>query len=281
MSSDIPSVTVVVAALDAEATLGDCLDSLLALRHPRDRLEIVVVDNDSHDRTREIAARSGVTVVGESRRGPAAARNAGIRRTMSDVVSLTDADCTVDAGWLEALLLPLADRTVGIVGGTILARRPANRVELYGETIHDHRRAIEHWRPPYVITMNWAARREVIEALGPFDEALLRGSDVDYSYRAGKAGYALAFCADAVIHHRNESSLLGLAREGFTHGFHGVAVARKHADYVAASGPEPPPERDDASRAIPFTCDAVFRIARRLGQASGHLRSRGGPTAMS
>jgi GT2 family glycosyltransferase len=272
---DLPSVAVVVAALDAAETLGDCLDSLLALRYPRERLEIVVVDNGSRDRTRDVAVSRPVTLLEEARRGPAAARNAGIRATKSAVVALTDADCTVAEEWLAALVAPLADPRVGIAGGRILARRPASAIELYGETIHDHRSAIESYRPPYVITMSWAARRELIDAIGPFEESLLRGSDVDWSYRAGRAGHAFAFCPDAVVFHRNESSLAGLAREGFTHGYHGVAVARRHAEYVAGSLAEADERRFGATTpstaTVPLAYDAVFRLAKRLGRVSGRL----------
>ena len=275
-SRELPSVAVVVAALDAEATLGACLDSLRALRYPRGRFEVVVVDNGSRDRTREVASSRSVRVVEERRRGPAAARNTGVRATSSDVVALTDADCTVDAGWLEALVAPLAAPAVGLSGGTIRALPPASWIERHGEVVHDHRRAIEHARPPYVVTMNWAARREVIDEIGPFAEDLLRSSDVDYSYRVGAAGHRLAFAPDAIVYHRNESSLLGLAHEGYTHGYHGVAVRRRHEAYVVAAL-----RAADAANAVGAAargsrlCDTVFRLGKRFGDAAARLRGAG------
>jgi GT2 family glycosyltransferase len=188
------------------------------------------------------------------------------------VIALTDADCTVDEGWLAALVAPLRDPSIGIAGGTILARRPATAIELYGESIHDHRRAIEVFRLPYVITMNWAARREVLDELGPFDETLPRCEDVSFSYRAGEAGYRLVYCPDAIVYHRNEATLVGLFREGWTHGYHGAAIERRHAAYIAKQKSRGAPPADGSPARPMF--DVTFKLGKRLGWAAGHAFSR-------
>jgi cellulose synthase/poly-beta-1,6-N-acetylglucosamine synthase-like glycosyltransferase len=229
---------VVVPVRNAAATIDACVTSLLALRYPSDRLEVIVVDNGSRDATASRLARydGRVRVVDERRRGAGAARNAGVARAEGDVVAFTDADCVVDPEWLAHLVRPLADPRVGIAGGTILATLPANRVERFGEEIHDHRRALEGQRPPYAITMSWASRREVLRDLGGFDERFLRCQDIDLSYRAVRAGYELAYVAEAVVRHRNEATLRGLFAEGFVHGLHGVRARRRHAGLLREHG---------------------------------------------
>jgi glycosyltransferase involved in cell wall biosynthesis len=273
-AGDLPSASVVVAACNAEATIDECLRSLTRLRYPRERLELVVVDNGSRDRTCNAVERyaDDVTLLHEPRRGPAAARNAGIRASHGDVIALTDADCTVDENWLDALVQPLTHPSVGIAGGTILARRPATAIELFGESIHDHRRAILAWRPPYVITMNWAARRELVDEVGPFDETIRRGSDVDYSYRVGRAGYKLAFCPEAIVYHRNERSLVGLAREGWTHGFHGVAIRRRYAAYIADAHRSPAADLPPPGQADRASFHRAFDFGKGAGSRAGALR---------
>ena len=269
-----PSVSVVVAAFDAEGTIGECVESLLALRYPDDLLEIVVVDNGSRDGTRRILEGFGeaIMVGDEPIRGPAAARNAGVRLANGEVIALTDADCTVAPDWLTELVPALAEPAVGIVGGTNLAHRPANRAELYGETIHDHRRSILAWRPPYVITMNWAARRSLFDDVGLFDESLSRGSDVEFSYRVVRAGYRLAYSPGAVIYHRNEHSLFGLVHEGWVHGLHGRRTAHRYADLVT--------EAKERSRALPTErlpplrrnrFSLAFGLGKRAGRGAARL----------
>lgn len=233
----LPEVSVVVPVYNGAKTIEDCIHSLLALDYPREKVELLVVDNASTDQTPEILRRHGsaLHIVYEKKRGPAAARNKGLAHAQGEVVALTDADCVVDRGWLQHLVAPLQDHHIGIVGGKNLAKRPANLVEKFGEQIHDHDAAINLYRPPYVITMNWASRLKVLEEFN-FDEALRRGEDSDLSYRIFQAGYGFAYQPDAVIYHQNESTLPGLFREGFQHGFYAVPVIKKHHAFVRQLG---------------------------------------------
>ncbi|MCX7766409.1 MAG: glycosyltransferase, partial [Candidatus Sumerlaeia bacterium] len=77
---------------------------LMELNFPRDRLEIVVVDNASTDRTPEIIKSFPVKYVYESKRNRARARNTAVSASNGDVVAFTDADCIVDKEWLNYLV---------------------------------------------------------------------------------------------------------------------------------------------------------------------------------
>jgi cellulose synthase/poly-beta-1,6-N-acetylglucosamine synthase-like glycosyltransferase len=224
----LPAVTVIVPAWNAEATIQPCLDSLLASDYPKERTEVIVVDNASTDRTSELLShyRDRVLVLREEKRGPAAARNRGLQAASGTVVAFTDADCEVDPAWLRTLASSLRDPSVGIVGGRILSKRPCNRIELFGERIHDHGKAIQVSDPPYAITMNWVSRRSALQEAGGFDEEYLRCEDVDLTRRIMDAGLTLRYQHDAVVFHRNERTFAGLFREGFQHGFWAVRLFR-------------------------------------------------------
>jgi cellulose synthase/poly-beta-1,6-N-acetylglucosamine synthase-like glycosyltransferase len=219
-SLGLPTVSVIVPVYNGEATIADCVRSLLRLDYPRDRLELIVVDNDSTDRTRAVLEefRTHLRILNRATRGPSAARNTGIVNATGECIAFTDADCVVESDWLRHLLPPLSDPTVGIVGGEIRSRRPCNAIELFGEKVHDHRRAIEEFVPPYAVTMNWASRRAVLLNVGLFDEALIRGEDVDLAFRIQAAGYRLVYCRKARIFHRNPATLRALFKKGFLHG---------------------------------------------------------------
>src|SRR5262245_61536984 len=104
-------VSVIVPVFNGEKTLAACVESLLALKYPANDLELIVVDNASTDRTAEILAlyRDRIRVVSENERGPAAARNNGLRAATHEIVAMTDADCVVDCDWLRFLVEPLQD----------------------------------------------------------------------------------------------------------------------------------------------------------------------------
>ena len=265
-----PLVSVIVPAYNAEATLGPCLDSVLASRYPACEMEVLVVDNASSDGTPALLATYAgrLGALHESRRGPAAARNCGLRHARGHIVAFTDADCVVDKHWLARITAPLRDPRVGASGGRILAVKPYGSIEAFGTEIHDHRAAIERYDPPYVITMNWASRRSVLLEAGGFDESLLRGEDVDLAYRLVARGYRLAYVHDAVVRHRNERTLRGLFSEGWTHGYHAVPVLRKHAAFLR--GYHDP--RRDRLKAFYWK---VFRTGKALGKLLGHTRGAG------
>jgi GT2 family glycosyltransferase len=235
---ELPYVSVVVPVRNSERTVEGTIQSLRALEYPQDHLELIFVDNASTDGTSGILAAHSdrLRCLHEPKRGASAARNRGILGARHPVIALTDADCIVDRDWLNQLVAPLEDATVGISGGNIRAVRPCSSVQEYGEWLHDHERAIRVYKPPYVITMNWASRRSVLLEAGGFDESLFRGEDVDLAYRILQAGYRLAYCAGAVIHHHNRSDLKGLFREGFSDGFYSVKVLKKHHNFVSSLG---------------------------------------------
>ena len=245
-----------------------------------------MVDNGSRDGTADALRSYGDRIVRlqEATRGPAAARNAGLRGARGEVVAFTDADCRVDPDWLTAVVAPLDNPRVGIAGGTIRAIPPASDVERFGELIHDHRQAIEVFEPPYAITMNWASRRAVLDELGGFDERFRRCEDVDLSYRMTQAGYTLAFAPNAVVYHHNEENLAGLFREGFQHGFHGVHALKHHQEFLRGFGHA----RVDRQGYIAIgarmfdwargrdrstsRCDAVFNSGKKAGKLLGSMR---------
>jgi cellulose synthase/poly-beta-1,6-N-acetylglucosamine synthase-like glycosyltransferase len=276
---DIPTASVVVAVRNGAASIEACVRSLLCLDYPRDRLELIVVDNASTDHTRVVLGRyrDRIRILDESVRGSSAARNTGIRHATGECIAFTDADCVVEPDWLRHLLPPLACPTVGIVGGEILALRPCNRIELFGEKLHDHRHAIEQSVPPAAISMNWASRRSVLEEVGRFDETLLRGEDVDLAFRIHAAGYSVVYCREARIYHRNPSSFGALLRKGFLHGRARVLVLTKAAHLALAPARKPLATERRILRTSrrcltgPSRFDALCQVAFDLGKAAGEL----------
>lgn len=281
-------VSLVVPVYNGEATIDACIQSLLALDYPADHRELIFVDNASTDRTAELLRlySDKVRLSFEARKGPAAARNNGLRKARHEIVAMTDADCTVDSGWLRHLTEPLRDPSIGLVGGTILSKRPGNAIELFGEKIHDHRSAIEVWQPPYVITMNWASRRSVLRQVDFFDEQFMRCEDVDLAYRAFEQGVKFGFASKAIVYHQNENSLVDLSREGYLHGYYSVQAIKKHKALLAHFGHR----RFHASsyRALWASLketlagsqhgdaryDLVFNAGKKIGKLCGSVRFR-------
>lgn len=284
-------VSVIIPAYNSEAAIKHCLDSLLASRCAGGPMELICVDNASTDRTAAMIDSYGpaVKLVRESKRGPAAARNAGLRAATRPIVAFTDSDCVVDSGWLAAIVAPIASGEADAVGGRILARRQAGTVERFGELVHDHAMAIEYYRPPYVITMNLAVRTDMLRSIGGFDERWIRLEDADLTYRLLDAGARVRYEAGAVIHHHNRDSLAKLAREGFLHGYYRPQFMQAYRDFIARyrerqAGQEPPrlpaEQPPAASELSPWQIRLLWRLfntGKRAGEAAGRWFPPDGP----
>ena len=88
-----PLISVIVPVYNAERFIGACIESLLAMEYPHDRVEIIVVDNNSTDQTRKIIDSYRVVAHREGKQGHSAARQAGIEISRGDIIASTDADC--------------------------------------------------------------------------------------------------------------------------------------------------------------------------------------------
>ena len=96
----------VVPAFNEEAYLGDCLESILQqTKHMQDSTEIIVVNNASTDRTREVAlSYPRIRVVEEPRKGLTFARQAGFLASSGSIIANVDSDSRLTPGWVDRVL---------------------------------------------------------------------------------------------------------------------------------------------------------------------------------
>ncbi len=115
----LPTVALVVTAHDEETVIERRLENLRALDYPADRLELVVTDDASTDRTVELAEAAGARVVRNPRGGKVAAQNAAVRSTKAEIVAFSDANATWAPDALRKLVRNFADPDVAYVCGRL------------------------------------------------------------------------------------------------------------------------------------------------------------------
>jgi GT2 family glycosyltransferase len=192
-------VSVVVATRDRASRLAELLASLRAQTLPRERFEVVVVDDGSRDGTAALLAGSdGLRVVTRrSGGGPAAARNEGWRVARAPLVAFTDDDCVAAPDWLSSLL-DVASAAPGAVVQGRTAPRPDER-----DRLGPFSRSLWVEGGPYYQTCNIAYPRDLLERLGGFDADAFPfvGEDTDLAWRAIEAGAPVVYAPDAVVNH--------------------------------------------------------------------------------
>ncbi len=115
-------VSVIVPAYNEEKYLGKCLEALKNQTLTPD--EIIVVDNNSTDRTSEIAKEARVRVITEKSQGLTYARNSGFNHAIGDVLLRTDSDTQVPKDWVERMSKHFEDPEVGrVTGGAVFYKK--------------------------------------------------------------------------------------------------------------------------------------------------------------
>ncbi len=188
----------VIPAYNEEAYLPACLESILAqTRGLGESVEIVVVNNASSDRTREVAGGfAGVRVVDEPRKGLTYARQAGFAASTGELIANVDADSRLTPGWVEGVLRAFAaePRMVSLSGPLVYYDlTPRQRVlvqAFYATAFLSY--AVNRWVlrvGSMVQGGNFVLRREALEAIGGFNLAIsFYGEDTDIARRISRMG---------------------------------------------------------------------------------------------
>ena len=231
-----PPASIIVPVLNAEETIRDLLDSLMKLDYDGRKLEIIIVDGGSTDKTQEIAKSYPVRLIVEKRRGLNIARNTGVKNSNGEIILFTDSDCVVPEDWVKKIVRNFRDESVGCVGGTVeryqddfLSRYADESIMPVLRNFKEHK-VLKDVEPPmdYPAGCNMAFRREVFEKVGGFDEEIRYGFDEDELIeRACKAGYKMILDPEAVVKHKHRSNLISLLRRTFTYGRGGTLLIKK------------------------------------------------------
>jgi mycofactocin system glycosyltransferase len=240
---EVDDVTVVVPTHGR----ADAVAALLAGLPPQ--LAVVVVDDGSPDPAplARVAKEHGALLVRHDvNRGPAAARNTGIRAARTPCVALVDSDVVPEPGWLAVLRRHLDDPGVAVVGPRVLGAagvRPASWVERYeaarssldlGPTpaaVRVH--GAVAYLPSACLLVRVAAVLDPDGTAGGFDEALRSGEDVDLVWRLLEAGWTVRYEPAATVRHDHRVRVgPWLARKAF-YGTSAAPLAARHPGAVA------------------------------------------------
>ena len=125
----IPFFSIIMPAFNEEKYISEALQAVCRLDYPRDRYEVIVVDNGSKDDTVLIAKKYAdhVYVLPDVRVG--AVRNYGVQKSKGEFIAFLDSDCIPPQGWIKDTLLYMTENGCDAVGGLGLVRENPTWVE--------------------------------------------------------------------------------------------------------------------------------------------------------
>jgi SAM-dependent methyltransferase/GT2 family glycosyltransferase len=200
--------TVVVPTVGRPRYLEGCLGALAALDYPRDRYEVVVVNDGGGAPTAEVIARFSdrleVRSAAPTGTGPSAARNAGAAAARGRFVAFTDDDCVPGARWLAELERALAEHPGAAAGGRTVNGAPedpgAVASQAVVDALHDQFNG-NGSEPRFFASSNLAVPAADFAAVGGFDEGYRYAEDREFCERWLRSGRRFTFAPAATVDH--------------------------------------------------------------------------------
>ncbi len=212
-----PTVSVIVPAFNEASTISKVIKSVLNSDYPKSKLEVIVVDDGSTDKTKDIAARfndNRVTFLSQRHRGKAAAMNFGLNRAKGSYIACLDADSFVPRKTLKHMMINFHDRSVAAVTPVMTIDKPKTILQkvqnieylltVYTKKILSNLDSIHVAPGPFSIY-----KASVIRKIGKFDESSLV-EDQEIAYRMQHHNYKIVQSEMGKVYTNAPSGLVDL-----------------------------------------------------------------------
>jgi len=251
VNESFPTVTVYIPCHNEETVIGATLDSLLQIDYPIDKLQIVVIDDGSSDKTLNVAkkyekAYVQIHVLHRSRehslRGKSVSLNEAISTfSLGEILYFLDADHRPKSDALIRLVRHFSDSKVGAVNGRSI---PSNKHDalistyVYIESLVHHRVTMFSSDrldlAPGILGSNFCIRRSLLQEIGGFNEERLT-EDIDLTVSIHEKGYKTRYEVTSITEHEAPNTVEGymLQHLRWNRGFN--QVARTHWRRVLAN----------------------------------------------
>jgi mycofactocin system glycosyltransferase len=235
----LPSVSVIIPVHNRPQDLRDCLHAIEGLDYPREKLEILVINDASTDETVDVIQEYSVRSFRMNRpSGPASCRNFAARKAKGEVLAFLDSDCMPSRGWLMDLIGLLARPGMGAVGGYVDGCFRLTSLDLYEKSCsplnmgQHEKRAGPDSSSFYLPSCNLLVRKDVFLGLGGFEQDLHVGEDVDFCWRLRKRGYLIQYSTGGRVYHKHRSRLLSMLRRRFDYGTSESILLLRHPEKI-------------------------------------------------
>lgn len=213
-SEFLPSVSILISTKDRRHDLKNALDSIKRLDYPKEKIEVVVVEET--DIPQSIEGVKYIVIPREGR-GFGYTRNIAIKNASHDIVVFTDDDCIVERDWLRELVKGFKDEGIaGVAGGVkVKDSNIIGKCEIIlgfpggGLKYIYHSKGNIH-ETTQLSTCNCAYRKKIFEELGYFHEDTKHsGEDYELARRVSRK-YRCLYNPKAVVYHKPRGTLSGI-----------------------------------------------------------------------
>lgn len=207
-------VSVIIPSYNSGLTIEGCLSSVLQQDYPREKYEVIVIDDGSSDESDKLILKYPVMLLMQKHSGPGAARNKGLRYAKGEIIIFLDSDCTVDVDWISTHVQAHGNQSrtkpVGCIGGAIKpSLNDTNFIELcdYYSSWYSPPRVHKGKEYEYLPSTNLSMRKKVMDEMGGFEESLWCGEDIALGMKLREFGYSIIHNPSILCYHRNRRTI--------------------------------------------------------------------------
>jgi glycosyltransferase involved in cell wall biosynthesis len=232
MKDDKPFVSVIIPCRNEEKYIEECLSSLLKQDYPKEKLEILVIDGMSKDKTREIIKKKFgkyplIRLLENPQRFTPFGLNIGIKEAKGKVIVRMDAHAKYANDYISRCVDCLKEHKVDNVGGAMKTLPGSNT--LIAKTIalclsHPFGAGNSYFRigskkPQLVDTVfGGCYRKEVFEKIGLYNEKMIRSQDMEFNLRLKEAGCKILLVPDITSYYYSQPTLIGFLMHNISDG---------------------------------------------------------------
>jgi poly-beta-1,6-N-acetyl-D-glucosamine synthase len=205
----LPNVSIVISAYNEEKKIADSLESLKNLNYPKSLYEVIVVNDGSIDKTRDIVLKylgeKNISFIDNLKnKGKAACLNQGIKIAKGDYVACMDADSVVPGDILQKTTPYFKDKKVGAVTVSVEVKNVDNFLQkiiqleyLMGLSLF--LRVLSFFNCVNVTPGPFSIyKKSLLKMIGYFDKTNIT-EDLEIAYRIHKSGYKIANCMNTSV----------------------------------------------------------------------------------
>lgn len=226
---------------NSQETIGKCLDSIYNSDYPRNKYEVIVVDDGSTDNSANLAGTYPCKLIKLNKNGgPAAARNLGTKKSKGNILVFVDSDVAIGKKFLRSTI-DCFNEGVASLTAMNLKKTSSNFTTNFSNLL-DHFTFLKS--PQYVIlpcTSYFAIKTEVFREIGMFNEKYKKPyvEDLELGLRLVKKGYKIYLNKQLKFEHMKKHIFLGFLKNRFLRSFYRIKCLLKEKNIKTTSSHYP------------------------------------------
>ena len=227
-------LSIIIPTYNSERTIEECLNSILNQNYKD--YEIIIVDNNSNDKTKMIIQKHldnpRLKYIFEPIISRGKARNTGEKTANGEIILMTDSDCTAPKNWINDMIKPIINNECDAVQGFEEGLKKGYWAE------QEHIRFLKRWKKRKnnilgnIDTKNLAIKKSVLKKINYSNPEYANGNDTYISIRLEKNKCKVKFMKNIRVKHAHPDSMLNIIKKYINRGYWCSRITKDNEEFL-------------------------------------------------